>query len=257
MDFGFLGKIEFTPEFLAAFLSITLIDLVLAGDNAVVIAMAVQNLHGKQRKWGIILGAGAAVVLRVIATFVCAQLLLIKFVKLAGGGVIIWIAVKLLLMGSKEEEAHGKSAGSVSQAIWIIVVADISMAIDNMLAVAGACKGNIFLLLFGLILSIPLVVAGAGLLSMLMDRYPIILYIGAAILGKVGGEMMITDPFIEHLLHPTKAVEYGVMIFFVLFVLGFSRLLIKRKKAKAARDRAEQALSTPAGKPERDLVASD
>lgn len=257
MDFGFLGKIEFTPEFLAAFLSITLIDLVLAGDNAVVIAMAVQNLHGKQRKWGIILGAGAAVVLRVIATFVCAQLLLIKFVKFVGGGVIIWIAVKLLLMGSKEEEAHGKAAGSVSQAIWIIVVADISMAIDNMLAVAGACKGNLFLLLFGLILSIPLVVAGAGLLSMLMDRYPIILYIGAAILGKVGGEMMITDPFIEHLLHPPKAVEYGVMIFFVLFVLGFSRLLIKRKKAKAARDRAEQALSAPAVKPERDPVASD
>lgn len=234
MDFGFLGKIEFTPEFLAAFLTITLIDLVLAGDNAVVIAMAVQNLQGKQRKWGIILGAGAAVLLRVIATFVCAQLLLIQFVKFVGGAVIIWIAVKLLLMGSENEGGHGKTAGSVSQAIWIIVVADISMAIDNMLAVAGACKGNLFLLLFGLVLSIPLVVAGAGLLSMLMSRYPIILYIGAALLGKVGGEMMITDPFIENLLHPSKTVEYGVMIFFVLFVLGFSRWLIKRKKAKSA-----------------------
>jgi YjbE family integral membrane protein len=257
MDFGFLGKIEFTPEFLAAFLSITLIDLVLAGDNAVVIAMAVQNLHGKQRKWGIILGAGAAVLLRVLATFVCAQLLLIKFVKFVGGGVIIWIAVKLLLMGSKEEDAHGKTAGSVAQAIWIIVVADISMAIDNMLAVAGACKGNLFLLLFGLILSIPLVVAGAGLLSMLMDRYPIILYIGAAILGKVGGEMMITDPFIETLLHPNKAVEYGVMIFFILFVLGFSRWLIKRKKAKAAGDRADPAVVPPTVKRKGNLVASD
>jgi predicted tellurium resistance membrane protein TerC len=163
--------------------------------------------------------------------------LLIQFVKFAGGAVIIWIAVKLLIMGSQDEEGHGKTAGSVAQAIWIIVVADISMAIDNMLAVAGACKGNLFLLLFGLILSIPLVVAGAGLLSMLMSRYPIILYIGAAILGKVGGEMMITDPFVENLLHPSKAVEYGVMIFFILFVLGFSRWLIKRKKAKAARDR--------------------
>ncbi|MCU0596369.1 MAG: TerC family protein [Desulfobacterota bacterium] len=237
MDFGFLGKIEFTPEFLAAFLSITLIDLVLAGDNAVVIALAVQNLHGKQRKWGIILGAGAAVLLRVIATFLCAQLLLIKFVKFVGGAVIIWIAVKLLLMGSKDEDAHGKAGSSVAQAIWIIVVADISMAIDNMLAVAGACKGNLFLLLFGLVLSIPLVVAGAGLLSMLMDRYPIILYIGAAILGKVGGEMMITDPFIENLLHPSRAVEYGVMIFFVLFVLGVAKLLIKRKRAKSAKDK--------------------
>jgi YjbE family integral membrane protein len=232
MDFGILGRIEFTPEFVAAFLSITLIDLVLAGDNAVVIAMAVQTLHGKQRKWGIILGAGAAVLLRVVATFVCAKLLLIQFVKFAGGAVIIWIAVKLLLMGSGEGEASGKTAGSIVQAIWIIVVADISMAIDNMLAVAGASKGNLLLLLFGLALSIPLVVAGAGLLSMLMDRYPLILYIGAAVLGKVGGEMMITDPFVQGLLHPSRAVEYGVMAFFVIFVIGFSRLLVKRKAAK-------------------------
>jgi YjbE family integral membrane protein len=233
MDFGILGRIEATPEFVAAFLSITLIDLVLAGDNAVVIAMAVQTLHGRQRKWGIILGAGAAVLLRVVATFVCAQLLLIRFVKFAGGAVIIWIAVKLLLMGSREGEASGKTAGSIVQAIWIIVVADISMAVDNMLAVAGASEGNLFLLLFGLVLSIPLVVAGAGLLSMLMDRYPLILYIGAAVLGKVGGEMMITDPFVEDLLHPSQAVEYGVMVFFVIFVIGFSRLLVKRKAAKA------------------------
>jgi len=237
MDFGFLGKIEFTPEFLAAFLSITLIDLVLAGDNAVVIAMAVQNLRGKQRRWGIILGAAAAVLLRVVATFVCAQLLLIQFVKFVGGAIIIWIAVKLLLMGAKEEEGSHKTAGSISQAIWIIVIADISMAIDNMLAVAGACHGNLFLLLFGLVLSIPLVVGGAGLLSMLMSRYPIILYIGAAILGKVGGEMMITDPFVENLLHPGKPLEYGVMIFFVIFVLGGARLILKRRKAKAAKEK--------------------
>jgi YjbE family integral membrane protein len=238
MDFGFLGKIEFTPEFLAAFLSITLIDLVLAGDNAVVIAMAVQNLRGKQRRWGIILGAAAAVLLRVFATFVCAQLLLIQFVKFVGGAVIIWIAVKLLLMGAKEEEGSHKTAGSISQAVWIIVIADISMAIDNMLAVAGACHGNLFLLLFGLVLSIPLVVGGAGLLSMLMSRYPIILYIGAAILGKVGGEMMITDPFVENLLHPGKPLEYGVMIFFVIFVLGGARLILKRRKAKAAEEKS-------------------
>ena len=249
MDFGFLGKIELTPEFLAAFLSITLIDLVLAGDNAVVIAMAVQNLQGKQRKWGIIFGAAAAVLLRVAATFVCAQLLLIQFVKFAGGAVIIWIAVKLLLMGATEEDGAHKTAGSISQAIWIIVIADISMSIDNMLAVAGACKGNVFLLLFGLVLSIPLVVAGAGLLSMLMSRYPIILYIGAAILGKVGGDMMITDPFIENLLHPNKAVEYGVMIFFVLFVLGGSKLILKRRKAKAAKEKGMTGAASKEGDP--------
>jgi YjbE family integral membrane protein len=254
MDFGFLGKIEFTPEFLAAFLSITLIDLVLAGDNAVVIAMAVQNLQGKQRKWGIILGAAAAVLLRVAATFVCAQLLLIQFVKFVGGAVIIWIAVKLLLMGAKEEEGSHKTAGSISQAIWIIVIADISMAIDNMLAVAGACHGNLFLLLFGLVLSIPLVVGGAGLLSMLMSRYPIILTIGAAILGKVGGEMMITDPFIENLLHPGKPLEYGVMIFFVIVVIGTPKLILKRRKAKAAK---EKGMTGPASKEGDPVTAGD
>jgi YjbE family integral membrane protein len=249
MDFGLLGKIEFTPEFLAAFLSITLIDLVLAGDNAVVIAMAVQNLHGKQRRWGIILGAAAAVLLRVVATFLCAQLLLIKFVKFAGGAVIIGIAIKLLLMGAKEEEGSHKAAGSIAQAVWLITVADISMAIDNMLAVAGACHGNLFLLLFGLVLSIPLVVGGAGLLSMLMDRYPIILTIGAAILGKVGGEMMITDPFIEGLLHPGKPLEYGVMIFFVIFVLGGAKLILKRRKAKAAKEKGMTAAAPKEGFP--------
>ena len=131
--------------------------------------------------------------------------------KLVGGAVIIWIAFKLMIMQAEGgEETHGKTAGNLWQALWIIIVADMSMAIDNMLAVGGACHGNLFLLLFGLILSIPLVVCGAGLLSMLMGKYPIIVWIGAAILGKVGGEMMITDPWIEGLLHPSKAVEYGV-----------------------------------------------
>jgi YjbE family integral membrane protein len=253
MDFGFLGKIEFTPEFLGAFLSICLIDLVLAGDNAVVIALAVQSLKGRQRKLGIVFGAGAAVLLRVICTFLVAQLLTIKFVKLGGGAVIIWIAVKLLIMGSEQEHGTGKSGGSVLQAVWIIIVADLSMAIDNMLAVGGACHGNLFLLLFGLMLSIPLVVAGAGILSMLMTRYPIILYIGAAILGKVGGEMMITDPWVHAHLHPGKAMEYGVMVFFILFVLGISRLLVKRKAAKAR----ENGITTTAAHAESPAVASE
>ena len=244
MDFGFLGTVEFTPQFLAAILQITLIDLVLAGDNAVVIALAVQNLQGKQRRLGIVLGAGGAVLIRVIATFVCAQLLQLQFVKLAGGAIIIWIAFKLMIMQAEgSEEVHGKTAGNLWQALWIIIVADMSMAIDNMLAVGGACHGNLFLLLFGLILSIPLVVCGAGLLSMLMTRFPIIVWIGAAILGKVGGEMMITDPWIEGLLHPSKAVEYGVMIFFTAAVLVFSKLLLKRKAARAGKNGTAHAVA--------------
>ncbi len=234
MDFGMLGRIDFSMEFVMAFLSIVLIDLVLAGDNAVVIAMAVKNLTGRKRFWGIIIGAGGAVVLRVACTFAVSQLLVMQYVKLAGGAVIIWIGIKLMVEGGcEQEEGIKKEATTILQALWIIMVADISMSIDNMLAVGAASKGNLFLLLFGLALSIPFVVAMSNLLCKLMDRYPIILWLGAAVLGKVGGEMMITDPFIHNLIHPTKAMEYASMVFFVAVVVVGSKLIIKRKVTKA------------------------
>ena len=229
VDFGWLGHIAFTWQFLFAVMSIVLIDLVLAGDNAVVIAMAVRNLPGKQRLWGIALGAGAAVVVRVIATFLVAQLLNIQFIKLVGGAVIIWIAVKLLSEGA-DEECKERECGSIWQAVWIIVVADMSMGIDNMLAVGAASHGNLFLLLFGLVLSIPFVVFMSNILAMLMNKYPIILWLGAGILGKVGGEMMITDPWVRGLLNPPKWVEYAVMAFFVAFVCGLSKWIANRRK---------------------------
>jgi YjbE family integral membrane protein len=230
IDFGWLGHIAFTWQFLLAVLSIVLIDLVLAGDNAVVIAMAVRNLPDKKRLWGIALGAGAAVVVRVIATFLVAQLLNIQFIKLVGGAVIIWIAVKLLSEGA-DEECVDHECGSIWQAVWIIIVADMSMGIDNMLAVGAASHGNLFLLLFGLVLSIPFVVFMSNILSKLMNRYPIILWLGAGILGKVGGEMMITDPWVHGLLNPPKWVEYAVMVFFVAFVCGLSKWIANRRKA--------------------------
>jgi len=238
IDFGWLGHIAFTWQFLVAVMSIVLIDLVLAGDNAVVIAMAVRNLPGKQRLWGIALGAGAAVVVRVIATFLVAQLLNIQFIKLVGGAVIIWIAVKLLSEGA-DEECADKECGSIWQAVWIIIVADMSMGIDNMLAVGAASHGNLFLLLFGLVLSIPFVVFMSNILSKLMNKYPIILWLGAGILGKVGGEMMITDPWVHGLLTPPKWVEYAVMVFFVAFVCGLSKWIASRRKAATCS--AEQA----------------
>jgi len=243
IDLGWLGEIRFTWDFFAAVLSIVLIDLVLAGDNAVVIAMACKNLHGTKRKLGIVLGAGGAVVVRVLCTFLVAKLLNMPFIKLLGGAVIIWIAVKLLVEGSHEEVAEREATGII-QALWIIIVADLSMGIDNMLAVGAASHGNLFLLLFGLILSIPFVVFMSSLLAKLMDRYPIILWAGAAVLGKVGGEMMITDPWIYKLLLPPKWVEYVVMVFFVFFVLVLSKVILNRKKSltdlegEAVQDRA-------------------
>jgi YjbE family integral membrane protein len=231
MDFGMFGRIDFSWEFVTAFLSIVLIDLVLAGDNAVVIAMAVKCLPKRKRLLGITFGAAGAVVLRVACTFIVAQLLIMQYVKLAGGAVIIWIGIKLLVAGA-EEEGRCKEAGTLLQAFWIIIVADISMSIDNMLAVGAACKGNLFLLIFGLALSIPFVVFTSNLLAKLMDRYPFILWIGAAILGKVGGEMMITDPFIADIIHTTKTMEYASMIFFTALVIVAAKLILKRRAAK-------------------------
>ena len=230
IDMGWLGSIEFTWAFLYAVLSIVLIDVILAGDNAVVIAMAVKNLTGRQRLWGITLGAGGAVVVRVLCTFLVAQLLVMKFVKLAGGLVILWIAIKLLPEAA-EEHGDQKEAASLWQALWIIIVADMSMGIDNMLAVGAASHGNMFLLLFGLMLSIPFVVFMSNLLSRLMDRYPVILWIGAGILGRVGGEMLITDPWVHDLLQPSQLVVYATEIFFVAFVCVLAKILLRRRNS--------------------------
>lgn len=186
-DLRSLGKIELSWEFVIAFLSIVLIDLILAGDNAVVIALAVKNLPPKKRKKGIIFGAEAAVVLGLAVTFCVAQLLTINFIKLAGGALVLWIAMKLFIEGAPEEKFQ-KEATAFWQAVRIIVIAEIIMITDNILAGAGACKGNLFLLLFGLPLSISFVVFTSSLLSMLMDRYPFIVYIGAPVLERVGGD---------------------------------------------------------------------
>jgi YjbE family integral membrane protein len=229
-DFGWLGWISFDYTFLSALLSVILIDLVLAGDNAVVIALAVRNLPGKQRTWGIILGSGAAVMLRVVCTFFAAQMLRIIFLKFLGGALIAWIAVKLLTQGHEEEKVD--QASNLIQAVKLIVIADFVMSLDNMLAVAGASKGNAFLLLFGLGLSIPLVVGTSSLLAMLMDRYPIIVVVGSAILGKVSGEMMITDPWIQKTFAIPHWVVNVVEVVFAIGVVVVGKLIMRRKKAR-------------------------
>jgi len=230
------SHITWDAKFFTGILSIVVIDLVLAGDNAVVIAMAVRMLPKSQRFKGIAFGAGAAVLLRVVLTFFVSQLLQIKFLKLGGGAVILWIAVKLFVEGGGDEDSD-KEAKTMWQAIKLIVIADITMSTDNVLAVAGASHGNLFLLLFGLALSIPFVVFTSNLLSMLMDKYPVIILLGAAVLGKVGGEMMITDPWVENLLHPTKVVEYSVQIFFIMGVVVLGKYLVKRRTAQDQKEK--------------------
>ncbi|HEX9850158.1 TerC family protein [Candidatus Deferrimicrobium sp.] len=234
-DFGWLGWISFDYAFLSALLSIILIDLVLAGDNAVVIALAVRNLEGKQKRWGIILGAGAAVMLRIVCTMFVAQMLMIPLLKFVGGALIAWIAVKLLTQEHEDEKVD--QAKNLIQAIKLIVIADIVMSLDNMLAVGGASKGNMFLLLFGLGMSIPLVVGTSSLLSLLMGKYPIIVVIGSAVLGKVAGEMITTDALVQKWFALPHYVTYIAEVTLAIGVVVVGKLIMKRRKAR--KDAAE------------------
>lgn len=238
MDFSVLGTISFDWLFISSLFSIVIIDLVLAGDNAVVIAMAVRALPKEQRRKGIIYGSLAAVLLRVVLTFFVAQLLGMNYVKLVGGIVILWIAVKLFVEDEEAVERH-KEAATLWHAIRLIVIADITMALDNMLAVGAASHGNFFLLLFGLGLSIPLIVFTSSLLSLLMDKFPVIIYIGAALLGKIGGEMMITDPVVTRFLAPSKLVTYSVELFFAVGVIIVGRLWVRRDMAKQTSEQSK------------------
>lgn len=221
-----------TPwEWCLAVFYIVVIDVVLAGDNAVVIALAVRQLDGRQRLMGIALGAGLAVALRVVLTFFASQLLAMHYIKLIGGALVLWIAVKLLSSNTGgQDEAAGKSATSLWSAVWLILVADISMSIDNVLAVAAASHGGFALLLFGLGLSIPLVVFASNLLSKLMDRYPIIIWVGAAILGKVGGEMIISDHlFFSETKGPDSWLVHSAGGLGAVLVIGIGLILRQRR----------------------------
>jgi YjbE family integral membrane protein len=230
MDWSALSCPAFGWDLCLGVVSIIVIDLVLAGDNAVVIALAVKSLPRQKRMAGVAFGAGFAVLLRIVLTFFAAQLLMISYVKLIGGLLIFWIAVKLLIQDVEAEES-GKEATNIWNAIWIIVVADVTMSTDNVLALAGASKGNLFLLLFGLILSIPFVVFTSTLLARLMDKYPIIVYLGAAVLGKVAAEMIFTDPVVESIW---KAPEAGLYVLYgigAIAVIVVGRLYVRLKKA--------------------------
>lgn len=205
-------------HFLVSGLSIVLIDLVLAGDNALVIALAVRALPKDQRRVGIICGAGLAVVLRILLTVVAAKLLTLPYLRLAGGLLVLWIAFKVLVDVSDPEERTA-APHHFLQAIWQITAADVTMSTDNILAVAGASNGHFGLIVFGLVLSIPFVIFSSNLLSKLMDRFPILIYVGVAILGAVAGNMIAGDPFVTQRISLSTPVRYavdGVLIVAVL-----------------------------------------
>lgn len=186
---------EFDAQFWLALLQIIGINIILSGDNAVVIALACRSLPPKQQKWGIILGAGAAVVLRVIFTIFIVYLLTIPYLKFAGGLLLFWIGYKLML--PQDDHGEVESGANLWAAVRIVLIADAVMSLDNVIAVAAAAKGSIVLLVIGLVISVPLVVYGATLLITLINRWPVIIPGGAALIGYIGAEVIITDPALE------------------------------------------------------------
>jgi YjbE family integral membrane protein len=210
--------------------SIVLIDLNLGSDNALVIAMATRSLPAKQRKTGMLIGAAAAVVLRVLLTVIAVRLLNVEFVKLAGGALVLWIAVKVFT-DTDEPENCAPKASQMWQAVWYIVFADITMSLDNVLAIAGASQGSVGLIVFGLAVSIPFLVLSSNLLVMLINRFPWLLYLGAGILGYVGGDMMLTDGFVTRTIHPSPAIIIAGKLAAVALVLLASRFRAKPKES--------------------------
>jgi YjbE family integral membrane protein len=244
MDWAAWGLDRLDWLFFARALNIVIINLILSGDNAVVIAMAVRSLSRRQRRWGISLGAGIAVFLRVALTFFAAQLLEIQFLKLIGGALIAWIAVKLFLKGTVEQ--RDQEVASLLQATILILVADLTMSLDNVLAIAAISNGNLFLLIFGLAVSVPFVIFTSSLLSMLMDRYPIIVYLGSAILGRVAGEMVLSDPFVVRWLAPPPWLSYTVEAACALGVIVVGKFLVWLMYKKAEELEAPQeSLASP------------
>jgi len=189
--------VEFlSPPFWVAAFQIIVINILLSGDNAVVIALACRNLPSEQRRWGIIWGAVGAIVLRIVLTFFAVQLLELPYLKTIGGVLLLWIGVKLIA----EDEGDGpeiKASDRLFAAVKTVIVADLVMSIDNVLAVAAAAKGSLVLLIFGLVVSIPLVIVGAQLIMKLIERLPLLIVAGGGLLGYVAGEMIVEDPAIH------------------------------------------------------------
>jgi YjbE family integral membrane protein len=233
---NFYGLDLASATFWSAFGSIMVANIVLSGDNAVVIAMAARSLPAQQQKKAIMFGSAAAIVMRIVLTIVAIKLLTLPFLKLIGAVLLVYIGVDLLRTGDDGEDGHGsKEVSGLMAAIRTILVADLVMSLDNVLAVAAAADGNIPLLVLGLLFSIPLIVFGATLLTHFMERYPIIITIGAALLGFLAGEMLLTDPAVSTQWGeiPHRMVQLGGVVGAIVVVL-LAKWLNQRDQAKLA-----------------------
>jgi YjbE family integral membrane protein len=213
------------PQFWLNLSKIVWINVLLSGDNALVVAMACRGLPPRQRLWGMVLGAGAAVMLRIIFTVIVATVMGLPYLKLVGGLALLVIAAKLLVPDNTDQESAG-SASHLWAAVQIVVIADIVMSLDNVIAVAAAAAGSVPLLILGLASSIPLIIAGAALIMALLELLPILIWAGSALLGWIAGDVIATDPAVQPKLQSLFEGAIGIEFDSLLTILGVAPLFV-------------------------------
>jgi YjbE family integral membrane protein len=219
---------------LISILQIIAIDIVLGGDNAIIIALACRNLPEKQKKAGILWGTAGAIILRCILVFFATTLLTVPGLKLIGGVLLLWIGVKLLVEETHIEEGSIKQPPNLMDAIRTIIIADFVMSLDNSIAIAAAAKGNIGVVIFGLLLSVPIIIGGSAIILRAMTRYPIIITAGGALLGWLGGDMISTDPlWAERLAAWSPHATLIGAVLGAAIVVALGELLARRAKRQS------------------------
>lgn len=227
-----------SAAFWIALLQIIWVNILLSGDNAVVIALAARSLPPAQQKKAIVVGSAAAIIMRIVLTLVAAKLLLLPWLKLIGALLLVYIGVTLL-MPEGEEDGAGKTQGNLFTAIRTIMIADLVMSLDNVVAVAAAAMGDTTLLVLGLAISIPLVIFGSTLLLKVIERFPIIVWVGAALLGFIAGELLVGDPALQEPVARIDAAlgvtqhSFALMMgaLGAVLVLAIGKVLVMRQKA--------------------------
>jgi YjbE family integral membrane protein len=222
------------PQFWVAVVQIIIVDILLAGDNAVVIALACRNLPPHLQKKGIFWGVFGAIALRIVLTAFAATLLTLPWLKIVGGLALLWIGIKLLL---PEHDSEHEIEGSTNLwgAVRTVIIADFVMSVDNVIGVAGAAKGNFALLVFGLVVSIPLVVVGSKIILRLIERWPIVIVAGGALLGWIAGDLIATDPASAPFMQPLPSWSHYVFAAAgALFVIVVAKLIERRRRPPPA-----------------------
>ena len=229
-------------EFWVGLIKIIWINIILSGDNAVVIALAARSLPQEQQKKAILFGSGAAVVLRIGLTVVAAKLLEWPYLQIVGGCLLLWIGTQLLQGDDDEQDDHAEKS-NLWTAVRTILIADLVMSLDNVIAVAAAAKGSMPLLILGLAISIPLVIFGSKMMIRLMERFPVIIVLGAALVGWVGGESIVSDVAIESFVQANAWLHYLIPALGALLVVGIGKLSLKRSQAVRREQEAQEAQS--------------